>query len=103
MNGTLNIYCLDCHDFVQWRKLMIYRQDGHADWRLAVFCGCGEVTDERIMTAARAEYDECLDAELETMHRILFEAALGRSGNLYFETLAGGRGDHHPILPEKEI
>lgn len=93
MNGTLDLFCLDCHDFVQWRKVMIYRQDGHADWRLEVFCGCGEARDERILAAARADYDDALGTELDNSHQDYFNSALTRSGNLYFETLAGKSGE----------
>jgi hypothetical protein len=89
MKGNLDLYCFDCGQCVEWRKVMIYRQDAYTDWRLSVGCGCGETTDERILARAREAYDLAIGAELETMHRNLFEAALGRSGNLYFETLTG--------------
>lgn len=105
MNGTLNLYCLDCGRFVEWRKLMIYREDAYTDWRLAVWCGCGDVTDERIMAQARAAYDEAIGAELDNSHQNYFDAALTRSGNLYFETLTGmgsGRNRSNPCRPSSD-
>jgi hypothetical protein len=88
MNGVLDIYCLDCHGFVEWRKVALHRQDGYSDWRIEVFCGCGSMADERIAARARAAYDERLGVELETQHQNYFNSVLGLSGNLYFETLA---------------
>ena len=87
MKGCLNFSCLECHSFIEWRKVPISRPDGWFDWRLDVSCGCGEVTDESVLAIARADYDEALGAELENQHRNYLNSMLGRSGNLYFETL----------------
>lgn len=89
MTGTLNLYCLDCHEFVQWRKLSLYRQDGYPDWRIEAFCGCGSETDERVLAQARAAHDAEVDAEIETQQRNALDAVLTRSGNRYLETLSG--------------
>jgi hypothetical protein len=97
MTGTLNLYCLDCHQFVTWQKVEFVRADGYPDWRLEVSCGCGPQGDAELLAMAREAYDQALGVELETQRQNLLDAALGRSGNLYFETLAGmGPGRMRP-------
>lgn len=87
MNGTLDIFCLDCHRFVEWRKVEFYR-DRYFNWRIEVSCGCGVLDDPELHEIARAEHDLQVDVELETLYRNALDAALSRSGNLYFDILA---------------
>jgi len=88
MNGTLNIYCLECHQFVSWEKSQFYLDDCYPDWRLDVFCNCGMIDDPEILAIAREAYDLQLDAEIFNEQQNSLDAALTKGGNLYFETLA---------------
>lgn len=97
MTGTLNLYCLDCHQFLEWRKVEFLREDLHPDWTVEVFCGCGPSTDADLKRMAMAESQDRSFVELETAQQNALDAALGRSGNLYFETLSGmGPGRMRP-------
>lgn len=91
MTGTLHVFCSRCFEALEWRKVEFTRGDSYPDWCLQVFCGCGlwiERDHPDLYREARDAYDAALCVELETMRRNLLDAALGKSGNLYFETLS---------------
>jgi hypothetical protein len=87
LHGPLNIYCLECHQFVSWQKSQFYLDDFYPDWRLDISCGCGPTDDPEIAAMAREAYDLQLDVELATQQQNSLDAALTKGGNLYFETL----------------
>ena len=90
MTGKLKIHCSHCRQPIEWRKVDFTRPDSYPDWRLEVFCKCGPWNEQDykfLHRLARESYDAALGVELETERRNLLDAALGRSGNLYLETL----------------
>jgi hypothetical protein len=89
LNGIFDIYCLDCHQLLGWRKVEFWREDMHPDWTVEVFCGCGLSTDGDLKRMAMEESKDRCFAELETAQQNALDAALSPSGNDYFATLAG--------------
>lgn len=91
--GTLDLYCLECHQFITWRKEHTIRNDGYYDWRIVVTCGCGELADPKVMAKARAAFDMevgrlILEGQEEAMERVLgtpFHKALNERVRSMFE------------------
>lgn len=97
MKGNLSVRCQRCLRRLQWRKVDFTRPDSYHDWRLEVHCWCGiwdKAQELLVYQMARKAYDAALGVELETQRRKILDAALGRSGNLYFETLVNALPPH---------
>lgn len=83
MEGTLSPRCGRCHEHITWKKCDFRREDGYPDWVLAVYCGCGLVTDPEIRRAARADYDAQLARQIQAeQEENLRKACPGWAGRL---------------------
>ncbi len=73
MSGAVETYirCPVCLQKLTYCKVTFYRK-GWFDWRLDVWCGCGDVTDPALRKAVRDFYGEQLAREIATTQ----EAAL---------------------------
>lgn len=85
MAGTLDdVLCLICGRFPCWAKVDFYRADGAFDWRLDVWCGCGEVKDPAVLDRARADYlQKYRHAAQEAQERFLDEALTPEVNELF--------------------
>jgi hypothetical protein len=92
LHGKLNRGCQRCYQVFEWKKSKFYLDDFYPDWRIDVFCKCGLNDDPEVAQIAREAYDDQLYADIETQQQNALDAALTRSGNLFFETLCGGTG-----------
>ena len=75
--GTLDLYCLDCHRLLGWRKRQTPREDGYPDWCIEVFCGCGRIRDPELLALARAAYDVTVADAIYAGQEAAMEHVLG--------------------------
>jgi len=55
MEGKTDIICPECGHPIEWVRIGFYT-DGDYDWRLDIFCQCGDVKDPALLKQVRQAY-----------------------------------------------
>lgn len=81
--------CPVCGEPIRWKEYKIHREDGYFDWRMDVWCGCGEVMDPDLLAAVRREYEQYVGEELAKTQR----KNMGKELHDFLEEKLRARGD----------
>lgn len=80
METETAMYCSACRRHVKYRRIN-FVQNGYADWRLEVFCGCGEIRDPTILKLVREMYGYQIGREILAMQEAALTARIGAHAN----------------------
>lgn len=70
------LFCSACRRHVSYRRINFAR-DQYPDWRLEVFCGCGDVRDPMLLGLVREIYGRRIGEEIKAMQEAALVAGVG--------------------------
>jgi hypothetical protein len=78
MKGHLDTVCGKCGAPYAWAKINFTRPDGYSDWRLVVYCLCGEADDPEIQAMVHDSYYKQLRDEIWKEQNLVLDQELGK-------------------------
>lgn len=87
MHSTLDTYCPKCYRPFAWEKIGYMRQDHYYDWRIDVWCQCGECDDPKIHKLAHYAYYRKQRSMARRMQNGILNEKLGKDLHRAIEDL----------------
>ena len=81
----LKISCLKCRTRIRWAKVNFLKDNGLFDWRLDVWCGCGEVKDPEILEMVEKDYKDNFRREGLRSANEFLDSRLGEENHALLE------------------
>lgn len=89
MEGTTDILCENCRSPIKWDRIG-FIEDGIYDWRLDIFCDCGEVKDPKIRKLIRYAYGDYIGNQIAKSQEAALIQRIGEPLNNQLNSMADG-------------